>query len=1060
MNEQSILPNEDLRSRLRDIDQSLESIYLGAHYALNNSQNPERISQCAHSIRELTVVLFRPENEERKDSLVNKIQKKINLYDNIPPLYLKGYSRFNNKIHAYFLKIAHHGPQPTIEEFRRKITEYEQELLKILEDYFDCFSYVKEVISKNKPLEEDIFKLISKLKFSSLIRYFFNNIFEDWLQILKQYGFFKQPIGLNTDGYFPIWFESEYLVRISNSKKLKTNIFYEIVSECKISRDIQNRNYKIIEDFIQIALNVDFRTCRKIIDFLMNNQLLKHESIEGVKITQLLMKVFKRYLSSNDFPTLIFKYILEIRTLKKTYGRKRSKDNLIDEYNAFIINPLANTTYDEFNNFINELQNVSKTFPKHNVTMTRLVFNILLDLIDRYLLIERFSNRQDRHLILIENKTVKAMPLFNMNRSYVQNQIKEFYEIDITIYSFLQNLILENLEKSQDLVDFVKSDISPRIKYVPLRKLFLSICTKMTQSFKKEINYLLFKYIEDENVSYEYYNLVKKSFPSLDQKIKDRYVKRAFGIRKNLNLSKPGNDFFIPNMIKFFNLYEPISNSLPNEEVKFYDDCRDQYPELMLSGYLGKTTFSHESERIPELEFDDLIDKLKSDNTNEYDSIVIRENLDNHLERFCRSLNEIKTFNSIHYPLIFQELVHHYSNGRIDLQVIFSFIDHFNDTQTSSDFMYRLILAFLYRIVNSKILNKQITKKIYEIIKSISPKDNSFSIRYDIDTISIEAFSNSTSFAYWTLVLKISNYLFINSARKNPFQELVENTLVISSDRDHTIKLSILAYLKTLLKIDEKIIMNNIDVLLPEYRTTNKNIYFISWYLLIAENGFSDRLMIIINEKFRHHLTVLKQIRLKKDHDHYKHLIDTIADSYRLGYQDSRLLINDLLENFPEVQKYNFIRRIGLVLKDSVRDQISLDLRILYYLIDDPRLQNCGEFYRWIMYSPFDKEYTLKLLLKLLKSTSIDLTKHFYYLLMDDIIYYLKDFILINESDVLESILLILKKLIHHKLYINKSKVYRSLEFIKERVKNSNQFNKIIQMLLIVGYDEFLTLKI
>ena len=1060
MSEQSVLPNEDLRSRLRDIDQSLESIYLGAYYALNDPQNPERISQSAHSIRELTVGLFRPENEERKDSLVNKIQKKINLYDNIPPFYLKGYSRFNNKIHAYFLKIAHHGPQPTIEEFRRKIIEYEQELLKILEDYFDCFLYVKGVISNNKPLEEDIPKLVSKLKFSSLIRYFFNNVSEDWLQTLKQYGFFKQPIGLNTDGYFPIWFESQYLVRISNSKKLSTNIFYEIIRECKISRDIKNRNYRIIEDFIQIALNVDFKTCRKIIDFLINNQLLKQAPIEGIKTTQLLMQIFKRYLSNNDFSHLIFKFILEIKTVKKIHGRKRSKDNLIDEYNAFIINPLTNTMYEEFNDFINELQNISKTYPKHNGTMIRLVFEILLDLVDKYLVIERFSNRQAKPLILFETKMVSSIPLFNMQKSYIQNQIKEFYEIDVAIYSFLHNLLLENLEKSSELIGFVKSDILPRVKYIPLRKLFLSICMKIPQPFKKEINNLLFKYIEDVDVSYEYYGLVKKSFPFLDQKIKDRYVKKAIGIRKNLNLSKSGNDFFIPNMIKFFNLYEPILNSLPNEEVKFYDDCREQHPELVISGYLGKTTLHQTSERIPELKFENLIGMLKSENTNEYDTMVIRENLDDHLERFCQSLNDLKIFNSIHYPLIFQELVRHYSNERIDLQVIFNFIDRFNETQIHSDFMYKLFIAFLHRIVNPKILNPQNKKKIYEIIKNIGPKDNGFLVRYDINTMSIETFSNSTSFVYWALVLKICNYLFISSTRKNLFKRLVENTLAVSSDRDQTIKLSILAYFQTLLKIDEKIIINNIDVLLPEYQTTNKNIYFISWYLLIAENSFSDRLVIIIDEKFRRHLSVLKQIGLKKDHDHYKHLIDTIVDSYRLGYQDSRLLIDGLLENFPEVQKYNFIRRLASVLKDSVRDQISLDLSILYYLIDDPRLQNCGEFYRWIMYSPFDKEYTLKLLLKLLKTTSIDITKHFYYLLLDDIIYYLKDFIIGNESDVLDSIHLILKKLTHHKLYINRNKVYRSLELIGERVKNFSQFNKIIQMLLIAGYDEFLTLKI
>ena len=409
------MPNEDLRIKLRNVDSRLESVYLGALHTLNDYQNQNRIAQCAHSIRELTNILFRSEIEESKNkskqTLVEKIQQKINLFGNIPPIYLKNFSKFNSRIHTYFVKVAHHGPEPTIDEFTEKISEYEVKLLEILEDYFDCFSYIQEVISTNKPTEENIPKLITKLKFNSLIKHFFDNISENWLQTLKDNEFFKQPPDMGPEGYCTKWYESLYLVRISNSKTLNPEIFYEIVRECKISRDIKKRNYLVIQDFLQIAINIEFRTGKKIVDFLTNNQLLKHESVEWINITQLLIQISKKYLQIKQFPVSIIRHVLEIRNIKKTYSRKRMKDDLIEEYNAFIINPLAYTSYEEFNELIKELHEISVTFTNHVPSLIKLIHNVLLDLIDKILIIERFSRKLEKPLVLLESKMIlRAYP--------------------------------------------------------------------------------------------------------------------------------------------------------------------------------------------------------------------------------------------------------------------------------------------------------------------------------------------------------------------------------------------------------------------------------------------------------------------------------------------------------------------------------------------------------------------------------------------------------------------------------------------------------------------------
>ena len=125
-----IKPNVVLTKKLKTIDTKLEAIYLGALYTLNDQNNQDRIAQSAHSIRELTLILFRADDypiqnkefeNENKQTLAMKIQKSIDLIGNVPPIYLKYFIRFNREIHKYFVNIAHHGHEPTMEEFTEKI---------------------------------------------------------------------------------------------------------------------------------------------------------------------------------------------------------------------------------------------------------------------------------------------------------------------------------------------------------------------------------------------------------------------------------------------------------------------------------------------------------------------------------------------------------------------------------------------------------------------------------------------------------------------------------------------------------------------------------------------------------------------------------------------------------------------------------------------------------------------------------------------------------------------------------------------------------------------------
>ena len=254
------------------------------------------------------------------------------------------------------------------------------------------------------------------------------------------------------------------------------------MQNCKISRDIKKRNFLVIQDFLQIAINIDFRVGKKIVEYITNNQLLKHES-GGVNITPLLIRILHKYLQFKQFPESVIKHTLEIRKIKKKC-RKRKEDDLAEEYNAFIINPLAYTRYEKFDDVIRELKKIPDICPPQTIFLIKLIHGILLDLISKYLHIEKFSKRLEKHSVLIKSYSISSIPLFNMQRDQVENRIKETKEIDISIYELLKNLILKRLELSEDVIEFIRYNIWTHIKYKPFKKLFLSICIKVPHIFR------------------------------------------------------------------------------------------------------------------------------------------------------------------------------------------------------------------------------------------------------------------------------------------------------------------------------------------------------------------------------------------------------------------------------------------------------------------------------------------------------------------------------------------------------------------------------------------------
>ncbi len=224
------LRQQKIALKLARIDQKAVDIYLGALNVLSDRDNPDRYSQSAHSLREVTRIIFQkaniPQELSNEENLKTKIEKKFVENSDLLPLPAEEETNFLIKkwvdIHNYFVKISHHGEPAIEEEFETKLAEFETILNKFIESIPVTLDELDKLLSIQSPQQDDVKKLSGLLKHPSHVEYFFSSLTSpDWLQPLSSQGFFSNiPETIKEGNYvkFPNWPLSKYLIKISGIK--------------------------------------------------------------------------------------------------------------------------------------------------------------------------------------------------------------------------------------------------------------------------------------------------------------------------------------------------------------------------------------------------------------------------------------------------------------------------------------------------------------------------------------------------------------------------------------------------------------------------------------------------------------------------------------------------------------------------------------------------------------------------------------------------------------------------------------------------------------------------
>jgi len=187
--------------KLARIDQKAVDVYLGALKVLNYVDNPDRYSQSAHSLREVTRIIVQKANISQElmkgaENLKTKIEKKFVEKSDLLPLPAEEETKFLMKkwvdIHNYFVKISHHGEQVIEAEFETKLSEFETVLSKIIESIPVTLDELDKLLNIQSPQQDDVEKLSELLKHPSHVEYFFPDLrLQTGFNILIHEDFFQ-----------------------------------------------------------------------------------------------------------------------------------------------------------------------------------------------------------------------------------------------------------------------------------------------------------------------------------------------------------------------------------------------------------------------------------------------------------------------------------------------------------------------------------------------------------------------------------------------------------------------------------------------------------------------------------------------------------------------------------------------------------------------------------------------------------------------------------------------------------------------------------------------------
>lgn len=393
--------------KLGELNPGLRNIYKGMLISLGNKSNPERISQTAHSIRELTTILpsytkeVLPVEEKvtRADTITNQEDQK-NVLRNVirqhparaklPTHLHEAFIKNWIDLHKWFTKHAHHqnlrnkvSTKVDEKEFSANVWYFEDLLYRVLIEtpFFEPISEIDELLKVQSPSKENVDTLIRLIEQEGHYRYFFEKCENSlWIKPLLERGFFKGPRQpIKEGGYirFLIWPESKFLARVAHKSPEEV---YEIIKELNAD------NQSVLDDFVEAALNSPVATAVKYVDLIEKNKWIQNPY--NLRLPDKIADLMEKLATEEEFDEAIqlAKVLFELRVDQPLkFDGEPVADKLL------VTHPDAKPYFDEWR--FNEV--IKKKTKKLSKARPVALFEVYLHKLHDAIRLERRENKPD-----------------------------------------------------------------------------------------------------------------------------------------------------------------------------------------------------------------------------------------------------------------------------------------------------------------------------------------------------------------------------------------------------------------------------------------------------------------------------------------------------------------------------------------------------------------------------------------------------------------------------------------------------------------------------------------
>lgn len=487
---------QEIYRELLKIEKKAAEAYKGALRVLKDRDNPDRFSQAAHSLRELTNIISRKadipqETKEKEESQKEKLEKQFVEEPYLLPSPAEEEVRILirkwDDLHKTFTAISHHGKDVGEEDLFSNLSEFEAVLLQFLKAVPLTLKELDSLINIQSPTEDNIKKLSELLRHPTHVKYFFSKLtFPSWLQPLKEQGFFSNPPAGIKEGnsiMFPVWPLSRYLIKVAGQKPREV---MDIIKNMK-----ETDNFRVWSDFIQCSLKMPSSVAKEIIPMAK----------EWIKTS---------YLS--PLPDEIGELCIKLSNEQETESSLELLDALLD----------VKIQKEEKGLFSRSSQ------PHYEIWSYKQILDKVVPIV--------LKKDPFRTLEILCNKLLKAIELefpdkdSSHDRSYVwRSAVGDQQRDDRDAKNLLVTAIKDSLETlgKEDMVIFEKGyRLLSKYDSAIFRRIEFHLMRMFPEPMKGEIQKVLSqrKFFDDINMWHEYYHLLRGYFSELPDNLKEEIL--------------------------------------------------------------------------------------------------------------------------------------------------------------------------------------------------------------------------------------------------------------------------------------------------------------------------------------------------------------------------------------------------------------------------------------------------------------------------------------------------------------------------------------------------------